>query len=137
MSLLGEYRSEKDRLSEAQLQALSASALAYLGDAVYELFVRAALIAPPNRPRDYHQKVVSQVRAEKQAQHLQALLEHLTEAERDILRRGRNASTRGPRRIPPVIYQQATSLEALLGYLYLRDLDRLIELLRCIDLSEP
>ena len=131
-----EYRSEKNRLSEAQLQTLSPSALAYLGDAVYELFVRSALIAPPNRPRDYHRKVVSQVRAEKQAQHLQTLLEHLTEAERDVLRRGRNASTRGPRRIDAVIYQQATSLEALLGYLYLRDLERLAELLRYIDLSE-
>jgi ribonuclease-3 family protein len=124
-------------LSEQQLRSLSPIALAYLGDAVYELFVRGALLVPPKRIRSYHHLVVSQVRAEQQSSYLQQLLPLLTEAEQDILRRGRNASSRGPKRLDSQIYQQATGFEALIGYLYLTDLDRLVELLGQLEVCEP
>ena len=124
-------------LSEHQLSSLSPVALAYIGDAVYELFVRGALLIPPRRIKAYHRQVVHQVRAEQQSLTLQQLLPLLTEAEQDILRRGRNASPKGPKRLDGPTYQQATGFEALIGYLYLTNLERLVELLSQIDLTVP
>lgn len=116
-----------------QLQQLSPASWAYLGDAVYELYVRNAYLFPPKRSRIYHQLVVAQVRAETQARQLQVLEPYLTPDELEIVRRGRNATCRSPRRINPQIYQQATSLETLVGYLYLTDPERLSELLAYLD----
>ncbi len=124
-------------LSPEQINALSPVALAYIGDAVYELFVRGSFLLPPKRIQAFHQQVVNQVRAEQQAQRVQQLLPLLSEAEQDWLRRGRNASSRGPRRIDSQIYQQATGFETLVGYLYLTNPDRLVELLSTLDLSGP
>lgn len=121
--------------SPAQIQRLSPSALAYLGDAVYELYMRRSYLLPPRRLETYHQQVVSQVRAESQAKHLRSLEPYLTDPELDILKRGRNAAHNRPRRINPEIYQQATSLETLVGYLYLTDLQRLLELFERLDLN--
>ncbi len=115
--------------SSAQLQQMSPGALAYLGDAVYELYIRRYYLIPPQRIQDYHRQVVSQVRAETQAHHLKQLLPFLTSTELDLLKRGRNAVVSRPKRIDPDTYQRATSLETLIGYLYLSDLPRLIELL--------
>jgi ribonuclease III family protein len=112
----------------AQLRQLSPAALAYLGDAVYELYVRSRYLLPPKRIQFYHNQVVAQVRAEAQAQHLQTLHPHLTDQEQAILKQGRNAARR-TKRVDPEIYQQATSLETLLGYLYLTDPRRLVDLL--------
>lgn len=123
--------------SPEQIQRLSPASLAYLGDAVYELYVRSVYLFPPQRLHVYHNQVVAQVRAEQQAQHLQLLLPQLTDAEIAIVRRGRNAATGRPRRLSPEIYQQATALEALLGYLYLADRDRLRSLLACLPLESP
>ena len=122
-------------LSPEQAQALSPVALAYIGDAVYELFVRSAFLQPPKRIQAFHQQVVNQVRAEQQAHQVQRLVPLLTEAEQDLLRRGRNASSRGPKRVDNQIYQQATGFEALVGYLYLTNPARLAELLSTLDLS--
>lgn len=113
----------------ADIQRLPPAALAYVGDAVYELCVRTYYLMPPKRIQAYHEQVVSQVRAERQAQILRSLEPHLTPSECEILRRGRNAASKGPKRIAPGIYQQATSLETLLGYLYLADPPRLNDLL--------
>jgi len=120
-------------LSEALLRQVSPAAFAYLGDAVYELYTRLHYLLPPKRIQLYHNQVVAEVRAEAQANHLQLLQPHLTEYEMEVLKRGRNASPRGPKRLNPEIYQQATSLETLLGYLYLADPQRLAELLRHIS----
>lgn len=116
-------------------QQLSPSALAYVGDAVYELYVRTRYLLPPKRPQAYHNQVVNQVRAESQAHHLQSLQPHLTEGEREIIRRGRNVASKRPRRVDLEIYQQATGLESLLGYLYLSDPQRLIQLLEQIQFT--
>ncbi|MGG6241838.1 Mini-ribonuclease 3 [Nodosilinea sp. AN01ver1] len=122
-------------LSPEQVNSLSPVALAYIGDAVYELFVRSTFLLPPKRIQAFHQQVVNQVRAERQAQQVQQLMPLLTEAEQDLLRRGRNASSRGPRRVDSQIYQQSTGFEALVGYLYLTNPSRLVELLSALDLS--
>ncbi len=129
-----------DQLSAAsgslsQINQLSPAALAYLGDAVYELYIRTCYLLPPKRSQSYHHEVVAQVRAESQAAHLRSLQPHLTTTEVEILRRGRNATTGCPRRLAPEIYQQATSFETLIGYLYLTDPQRLTQLLALLELD--
>jgi ribonuclease III family protein len=117
-------------LALSEVQRLSPAALAYVGDAVYELFVRTHFLLPPQRLITYHNWVVAQVRAEAQAVYLQQLLPQLLPEEKEIVRRGRNAAGKGPQRLDPAIYQQATGFEALLGYLYLTQPHRLRELLK-------
>ena len=108
---------------------LSAASLAYLGDAVYELYIRSCHLYPAKKLSDYHNQVVKCVRAESQARLLQSLEPYLSEQERDLVRRGRNAAGKCPSRLSPRIYQQATALEALIGYLYLANPARLEVLL--------
>jgi len=60
----------------------------------------------------------------------------LTELEQDWLRRGRNASGRGPRRLDPKIYRAATAFETLVGYLHLCDQPRLEEVFDFVWQSE-
>ena len=116
-----------------QIERLSPIALAYVGDAVFELYVRTRFLMPPKRMASYHSQVVTQVRAESQATHLSTLLPYLTDGEKEILRRGRNACVTKPRRTSRHVYQQATGLEALVGYLHLSDPQRLQELLAKLD----
>jgi ribonuclease-3 family protein len=118
------------KLSQSQLQQLSPTALAYLGDAVYELYIRRYYLLPPQKVENYHRLVVAQVRAETQAKMLHLLDPYLNSNELEIVRRGRNAATGRPKRVEPQIYRQATSLETLIGYLYLTDTERLSELLQ-------
>jgi len=122
-------------LTGGHLEQISPAALAYLGDAVYELYVRSVYLLPPKRSQAYHRLVVAQVRAEAQALHLRSLTPYLNNTELEIVRRGRNAAINRPKRVDPEIYQQATSLEALMGYLYLTDSRRLTELLQKLKLD--
>ncbi|MEH2109803.1 Mini-ribonuclease 3 [Nostoc sp.] len=124
------------QISLSQVQKISPSALAYLGDAIYELYVRISYLLPLQRSGIYHRLVVEQVRAETQALHLRSLIPHLRDTELEIVRRGRNAATGRPKRLNPEIYQQATSLETLIGYLYLTDYQRLTELLQILHLEK-
>ncbi|MDY7013949.1 MAG: ribonuclease III domain-containing protein [Cyanobacteriota bacterium] len=120
-----------------QIEQLSPAALAYIGDAVYELYIRTHYLLPPKRISDYHRQVVERVRAENQAERLRSLHPHLNEREREMVRRGRNAATRRPQRLSLEVYQQATSLETLVGYLYLTDPQRLEQVLGLLDDLAP
>jgi ribonuclease III family protein len=121
--------------SDRQAAEIPTSALAYLGDAIYELHVRMYYLYPPKSANIYHQLVVSKVRAEHQARQLEML--DLTEIESDVVRRGRNAAGSASRSIDPSVYQKATGFEALIGYLYLTDRDRLQEILQQTDPEIP
>ncbi|MBD2518581.1 ribonuclease III [Nostoc sp. FACHB-973] len=124
------------QISFSQVQQISPAALAYLGDSIYEVYVRMFYLLPLQRAETYHRLVVAQVRAETQALHLRSLTPHLRDTELEIVRRGRNAATGRPKRLDPEIYQQATSLETLIGYLYLTDYQRLTELLEILHLEK-
>lgn len=119
--------------SLCQVEQLSPTVLAYIGDGVYELLMRMYYLIPPQRIASYHQDVVAQVRAEQQAAQLTRIAPYLTPLEQDLCRRGRNAAKRPPSRLDPAIYQQASSLETLFGYLYLTDPSRLSELLHYFE----
>lgn len=119
-------------LPASTVKSLSPTALAYLGDAVFELYVRNHYLFPPRRIADFHRCVVAQVRAEQQAAILTDLLPQLTPAEKEWVRRGRNAAASSSRRADPELYRAATGLETLFGYLYLTDTQRLEQLLLLI-----
>ncbi len=123
------------QLLTVQARQLPANVLAYLGDAVYELYARTHCLFPLKRSQAYHQQVVAQVRAERQATHLLRLQPLLTDYEQSLLKRGRNAATGRPKRVEAETYRQASSLEALIGYLYLTDPQRLAVLLRSLDMN--
>ena len=122
-------------VADFSMERLSPASLAYIGDVVYELYIRSHFLFPPKRIADYHKQVVSQVRAETQAAHLLSLESDLTDEEKEIVRRGRNAAAGKSRRISAAIYQQASGLETLIGYLYLTDLERLDQLLEKLNIS--
>lgn len=92
--------------------------LAYLGDALYDLYVREHLIARGGRVRALHREAVSLVCAHAQSEALSRVEGMLTEAEADVVRRARNARQTPPRNADIGEYHRATALEALLGYLY-------------------
>ncbi|MEM9153766.1 MAG: ribonuclease III domain-containing protein [Cyanobacteria bacterium J06642_2] len=119
--------------SATDVRRLSAEALAYLGDAVYESHVRRTLLLPPRRLQDYRNAVVERVRATCQAQVMASVRLHLSEEELAIALRGRNSCGRGPRHLAPELYRQASSLEAVIGYLHVHNIQRLNEVLALCD----
>ena len=96
-------------------------ALAFLGDAVYEKFIRERILRGGSVGADrMHREAVRYVKASAQEQALRAMLEDLTQPEADVVRRARNHKiTSKPKNADPVTYKMATAFEALLGYLYL------------------
>ena len=126
-----------ESIKHQQIQAISPVALAYIGDAVFELYVRMRFLWPPQRIQQFHHQVVGQVKAEQQAKYLLQLLPHLDEAEADMVRRGRNATSKSPKRLSAKIYRQATAFETLVGYLYITNQGRLLELLSSLTICHP
>jgi ribonuclease-3 family protein len=102
------------RATPAEIERISPAAWAYLGDAVYELYIRSRYLMPPRRLQAYHELVVGQVRAETQARHLGSISPYLNSTELAIVKRGRNAASGRSKRADPEIYQQASSLETLI-----------------------
>lgn len=105
--------------------------LAYIGDAIYELIIRKALIKQGiTQVGKLHQNAVAYTSAEGQKKALAIIDEMLTEEEKKIVKRGRNAQlTRKARSTDLMTYQLATGFEALLGYLYLNDAHERIDAL--------
>ena len=92
--------------------------LAYLGDCLYDLYVREHLIAKGGRVRAMHREAISLVCAHAQSQALLRIMDALTDAERDVVRRARNTRQSPPKNADPGEYHHATALEALIGWLY-------------------
>jgi len=104
-----------------QVNSLSNLGLAHLGDGVYELLCRVYLCEKGEKKvGQLHKKTVELVNATAQAKFADAILPHLTEAEQDYFRRGKNAHTHAaPKAATPKDYAKATGLETLFGALYL------------------
>ncbi len=109
------------QLSPEDVGAISSIGLAHMGDAVYEILVRAWLCAHGKATgKGLHRSTVALVCAPRQAELSQIILPLLTEEEQAVFRRGRNANVHSiPAHASRAQYQQATALEALFGYLYL------------------
>lgn len=122
-------------IDTCKVNQMSGTDLAYIGDVVFELFVRSRHVWPSKRTSDLQNTVVAIVRAEHQSQLLAQLKEDfaLSDKEKQILMRGRNAVTRSKNRRNPAAYQDSTSFEALLGYLYIEDQERCCDLLNWLE----
>ena len=120
--------------------------LAFLGDAGWDLYARARFFAPPTRLTEYYNLVTGSVRAEAQAAAVEQLTAgaFLTDAERDVLRWGKNAKVRAiPKRLTgggeatAGLYRAATSLEVLVGWLYVTDPPRLGAVMAYLGMGLP
>lgn len=121
---------ELANLNPSQLAALS---LAYIGDVVYDIYIRTRMINEhPTMPaHKLHLKTVKYVKAHAQSNSIGAMEEFLNEEETAVYRRGRNAKSHTmPKNADMMDYRRATGFEALLGYVYLKgDEKRLDELM--------
>ena len=119
---------------------MNTTALAYLGDAVYEVEIRRRmLLKRPDHVDQLHRQSVVYVRAEAQAVAIRSLSEILTSEEADLVRRARNRKILSkPKNLDPLTYKLATAFEALIGYLYLSEQrERLEEILqRSVEIIE-
>ena len=107
-------------------------ALAYIGDGVYEIFIRTYVMNKGNAPvNKLHKASRELVKASAQAKLYHVIEGLLTENEMAVLRRGRNAkSVSVPKNGDMMEYRHATGVEALIGYLYIDgQIDRIIELI--------
>jgi ribonuclease-3 family protein len=116
-------------LPSEHVRLLSMRLLAHLGDAVLHLFEREREILTVSSAQQMHVKTVSRVSAPKQAELLDVVADRLTDVERDIVRRARNVKPSGYRKAGQKAYRKATAYEALIGFLYLTDSERLNEVL--------
>ncbi|KAL5579504.1 hypothetical protein UlMin_011946 [Ulmus minor] len=118
----------------------NAASLAYIGDCIYELYARRHFLFPPLSIEEYNDRVTAVVRCEAQDALLQKLLQDnfLSEQERDVLRWGKNinsSKTRTKKRAGAAVYNRASSLETLVGFLYLTNVNRLEKLMLKLGFS--
>ena len=125
-------------LTPDQLRGISSIGLAHLGDAVYELLVRSWLCAGGKATgKGLHRATIELVRAESQAKRAEAILPLLTEEEAAVFRRGRNAQVHSiPAHASRAQYGEATALEALLGWLWLKGRKDRVNELFCVMMEE-
>ncbi len=118
-----------DKVPPNQYSALT---LAYIGDAVYELFVRTYLLSDANFPvQKLHKSAIKLVNAKAQSNLYQKIKDILSDEETAVYKRGRNTNSHPPKNADMVDYKSATGVEALIGYLYLKgESERISELLR-------
>ncbi|WP_054742529.1 Mini-ribonuclease 3 [Cellulosilyticum ruminicola] len=119
-------------LMNHKANSYSPLALAYIGDGVYEMFVRTYVINKGNAPvNKMHKASRELVRASAQAKIYYLIEDALTDAEMAVLKRGRNAkSISVPKNGDVTEYRHATGLEALIGYLYIDgQIERIKELI--------
>lgn len=123
----------KREKSIEDVNMLSPLVWAYVGDSVYEMFIRTNLVNNSNaKPHKLHIESIKYVKAKAQADTLEKIYDNLTAKEREIVRRGRNAENHHVAKNSNVAdYSKSTAFEALIGYLYLsfQD-DRLSEILK-------
>lgn len=126
--------------TEQEVNLMSPLTWAYIGDAVYELYIRSYLTNQmKGKPHKLHLESIQYVKAKAQADLLFALQDDLTEKEKEIVRRGRNTESHHTAKNASVEeYMYSTAFEALIGYLYLTKQDkRLSKILnRCIEMKE-
>ncbi len=115
------------------IRTYSPLTLAYIGDAIYDLVIRTIVVERGNRSaNNLHKKTVTYVNARIQAKMVDVLEQELTEEEKAVYHRGRNAKSYTSAKNASIIeYRKATGLEALCGYLYLKgEQERMLGLIK-------
>lgn len=130
LSLLDKIKKTFD-CDNVDVRTYSPLTLAFMGDCVFEIVIRSIVVERGNRQAgSLHKTKTAVVNAKVQARMIEALMEELTEEERAVYKRGRNAKPHTVAKNASVNdYRKATGLEALFGYLYLNGQeDRILEL---------
>ena len=135
-----EYMKEQLSIEDPDIRTYSPLALAYIGDCVFDLFIRTMIVSKGNAPvHKYHQRASAVVNAHAQADMITALEPELTEEELSVYKRGKNSKPATmAKNATAREYKTATGMEALWGYLYLTgQYKRLIDLVKkCLWLWE-
>ena len=112
-----------------EIKTLSPLVLAHIGDAYFHLYVRTKLLKTTHNVNKLHNLSAKIVSAVAQAKAYKNIEQNLTDKERDIFRRGRNAKSHSPRAATVHEYHASTGFEALLGKLFLhKNFERLNEI---------
>ena len=116
----------------SKVEAMSPLTWAYVGDSIYEVYIRTYLVETTNlKPHKLHVNAIKYVKAQAQAEILKKIHDSLTEKEQEIVRRARNTQNHHvAKNANPADYMYATAFEGLIGYLYLSNQkERLNEIL--------
>ncbi len=128
---LNDYLNSKFGIKGQDIRTYSPLTLAYIGDAIFDVMIRSILVNKGNTAvNKLHIRASKVVKAPTQAQLILAVMDELTEAEKEIYRRGRNSKPHTKAKNATTIdYLEATGFEAVMGYLYLTDnMDRACEI---------
>ena len=124
-------------ITESDVKQMSPLVLAYMGDAVYEKYIREFVIRQGLCKNGLlHKKSIKYVSAKAQCEILKRIENELTEEEQDVVRRGRNSNPHSTAKNADVVeYKYATGFEALIGYLYLTGQEERLEeiLKKCVE----
>lgn len=130
----------EDYLNKIDLQNISMQTLAFIGDSVYNVYIRTYLASTCNaKSGTLHFMSIKYVSAKGQSHIIDNIIDSLSEEELAIYKRGRNTNIATiSKHVDIIEYKKATGFEALVGYLYVKqDKDRLEELIsKCINLIE-
>lgn len=122
-----------DFTPDMSVSQFSSLQLAYIGDAVYELYIRTMISKDKNIPvNKLHREATTYVKAKAQSDIIRKIEPYLTEEELSVYKRGRNAKANTAAKNADIVdYRHATGFEALIGYIYLKkDFERLDEILK-------
>ncbi len=116
-------------ITDSDIKQMSPLVYAYMGDAIYEKFIREYVIRQGLSNNGLlHKKSVKYVSAKAQVEILKKIEKKLTDEELDIVRRGRNSNPHSTAKNVDIIeYKYATGFEALIGYLYLTKQDKRLD----------
>lgn len=130
----------EENISKIDLQNVSMQNLAFIGDAIFSLYIRTYLVARANENTGkLHTKSIKYVSAKAQCKIIDSILEELTEEEISIYKRGRNTNINNvSKNVDVVSYKKATGFEALVGFMYLKKQTDRLEFLvkRSIEIVE-
>lgn len=130
---LNKYLNEEFGIESKDIRTYSPLTLAYIGDAVFDLVIRSVIVNRGNTAvNNLHRRASAIVKAPTQSQIAAAVMDDLTDEEKDIYRRGRNSKPHTKAKNASTMeYLEATGFEAVMGYLYLSgDMDRAVELIK-------
>lgn len=132
------YELFKIEKTELDVKTLSPLTWAYVGDCVYELYIRTHLVSKTRlKPHKLHIEAIKYVKAQSQAKVLEDIMNMLTEEECDIVKRTRNTQNHHlPKNAEPRDYMYATAYEGLIGYLYLTKQEKRLQEILDISLKK-
>ena len=125
----------KNLVQHGSHKEIGVTQLAWLGDSIWELHQRLRYVYLPLKSKELHLSVVNEVKADAQSKSLSRIEHLLSSHEIDLIRRARNKTKKYPKSVDPLIYSRATGFEALIGWLFLKDPQRLSKIFEHLEMN--